>query len=97
MFTITISTDYPDTPSPTDFTMNDLRLCTMITGKPDGKERCPVFHDLIPWKSCTVIVPLEHEDAARYWLDALHGAGCIQWRKPIDHRSVALRSNYMAW
>jgi len=92
-----VSSNYLNDPAPTDFTLQDLELCRIISGKSDEKERCPVFHDLIPWKSCTVIVPLKHEQDALYWLDFIHGADSIQWRKPIDDRSVAIRSNYMAW
>ena len=96
-FQIKVSTAYHGVPEPTAFTKEDLELCRIASGKVDEQERCPVFHDLIPWKSWTVIVPLEHEQDAMYWLDYIHGADSVTWRKQVDHRSVALRSNYMAW
>jgi hypothetical protein len=57
---------------------------------------CPVWGDEIPYKSVTVIVAADEEDAATYCLACAHG-GDYDRRKVLDDGRIALRSNYQAW
>ncbi len=57
---------------------------------------CPVWGDKLPYKSVTVTVSLEDEEAAAYCLESAHGG---QWtrRKVHSDGTVSLRSNYVCW
>jgi hypothetical protein len=59
-------------------------------------EKCPVWGDMVPYKSVTVVVPADEEDDAAYCLSMAHGGGYSR-RKVLDGGRVALRSDYAAW
>ena len=65
-------------------------------GPDDQGDVCPVWGDIVPWKSLTVIVPPELENAATYCLACMHGAGYSR-RKVLEDGRVAFRSDYAAW
>jgi len=62
----------------------------------DQGDICPVWGDRLPWKSSTVIVPPELEDAAAFCLACADGGGYSR-RKVLEDGRVALRSDYQAW
>jgi hypothetical protein len=59
-------------------------------------DRCPVFGDVVPYKSVTVIVPMEREADAQFSLEYVHGGGSVSARKAMGDM-VALRSDYQCW
>lgn len=62
-----------------------------------GYETCPVFNDIVPCKSVTVICDKEQESDVTYWLEYVHGGNCISESKILDDGKIALRSDYMCW
>jgi hypothetical protein len=44
---------------------------------------CPIWGDIIPYKSVTVVGPIEQEQEIRYWLEYVHGGGSVAARKVI--------------
>jgi hypothetical protein len=75
---------------PSDLTPAELKASGLPT-------LCPVWKDKLPYKSVTVICPADVEDQVTYWLEYVHGGGCISKRKKLADGNVALRSNYMCW
>ena len=61
------------------------------------KETCPVFGDVVPFKSVTVVCPEVQFDDVAYWLVYVHGAGCISKTKRLGNGEIAIRSNYQCW
>ncbi len=57
---------------------------------------CPVFGDVLPYKSVTVVCTEEHFNAVTYWLSFVHGGQHYGEKKLKDGR-IALRSNYQCW
>lgn len=60
-------------------------------------EECPIWGDIVPRKSCTVVCNKELEDETIYWLEYVYGGDCITRRKEIDDKNVALRAEYTCW
>lgn len=58
---------------------------------------CPVWKDALPYKSVTVICTQEQRSNVEYWLEYVHGGGCIEKIKEFSDGKVAIRSNYMCW
>lgn len=58
---------------------------------------CPVWGDVLPYKSVTAISCLEQQDGVEYWLEYVHGGGAIEKTKNLPDGKVAIRSNYMCW
>lgn len=61
---------------------------------------CPIFGDVIPYKSVTVVCGVDQYDDVTYWLTYVHGSGCLEQIKKIERGSrkmLAIRSNYMCW
>ena len=57
---------------------------------------CPVWGDVLPYRSTTVIVDAKEEEAAAFCLACAHGGGWSR-RKVLKDGRVALRSDYQAW
>lgn len=74
-----------------------LDLSTSAKVVPGGETRCPVWGDVVPWKSVTVIVDAADEADARYSLEYVHGGGSVSRRMALPNGRVALRSNYQCW
>lgn len=60
-------------------------------------ETCPVFGDVIPYKSVTVICDENQFNDVKYWLEYVHGADCIAKTKILENGKIAIRSNYQCW
>lgn len=60
-------------------------------------ETCPVFKDIVPYKSVTIVGPLDKQDELEYWLDYVNGGESISKVKTLDNNRVAIRSDYMCW
>jgi hypothetical protein len=66
-------------------------------GHPDHPVACPVFGDIVPWKSVTVICKLEEEGEVTHWLSYVHGGDTVSNRQEFTDGRVALRSDYQCW
>lgn len=65
-----------------------------------SKEICPHFGDKVPYKSVTVICLKEQEQEVVYWLEYVHGGGCINVTDDFtkdDKAMCAIRSDYQCW
>lgn len=58
---------------------------------------CPIFGDVIPWKSVTVVCDEDDVAEVEYWCVFVHGGDCFSAYKDLPDGKVAIRSNYMAW
>jgi len=67
----------------------------MIVAKTN--EVCPIFGDIVPYKSVTVVCDKEQCGEVAYWLSYVHGGDCISQSKELEDGKVAYRSNYMCW
>jgi hypothetical protein len=63
----------------------------------DIPEVCPIWGDVLPYKSVTVVFDAELENQVIHWLTYVHGSDCVADRKELEGNRVALRSNYMCW
>ena len=59
-------------------------------------ETCPVWGDVVPYKSVTVVVPRKDEADAEYCLACHHG-GHWSRRKDLGRGFIAIRSDYQCW
>lgn len=66
----------------------------MVVAKTD--DVCPIFGDVVPYKSVTVICMKSQESEVRYWLSYVHG-GPASKRFELPDDRVAIRSDYQAW
>ena len=62
-----------------------------------SNEQCPVWSDILPYKSVTVICAAEQEYEVLYWLEHVHGGACVSDVMSLADGRVAMRSNYMCW
>ena len=60
-------------------------------------ETCPVFGDVVPSKSVTVVCRDEEVDEVLYWLSYVHGGDNINGMQPMPNKKVAIRSDYTCW
>lgn len=61
-------------------------------------EQCPIFKDIIPYKSVTVVCNTNQEREVTNWLDYVMGGRSISKRKEIKSVGiVVLRSDYQCW
>ena len=70
----------------------------VATSTDDGlPKRCPVWGDLLKYKSVTIICRPCLEEEVIYWLEYVHGGGSVSRRKTISKHEIALRSDYQCW
>lgn len=82
------------------FTQSDKDKLTAII-----PEICPIWNDVLGYKSVTVICLPCQEEEVRYWLEYVHGGNSVRGRKLIRGEAygfqagelVALRSAYQCW
>ena len=67
----------------------------MIVARTD--DICPIFKDKVPYKSVTVVCTQAQKEDLIYWLEYVHGGGCVQDERDLPDGKVAIRSDYMAW
>lgn len=65
-------------------------------------EHCPIFGDVVPYKSITVVVPelMVHDRLVvevEYWLDFVQGIGSVSQRRSMPDGTVGIRADYTAW
>jgi hypothetical protein len=60
-------------------------------------EKCPVFEDILPYKSVTVICNEDQRDEVIHWLIYVHGGNCVSKTKALDGNRIAFRSDYKCW
>ena len=58
---------------------------------------CPVWGDRLPYKSVTVVCHESLVEEVTYWLEFVHGGGCVSNMKEVGESQVALRGDYMCW
>lgn len=61
------------------------------------KSICPIWKDILPYKSVTVICDETQVSEVMYWLSYVHGANCISDETKLPNGKFAIRSNYMCW
>lgn len=62
-----------------------------------SNDKCPIFKDIVPFKSVTIICEPEVENDVVYWIEHVQGAGSISKRKVTKDGKVILRADYMCW
>ena len=62
-----------------------------------SEQKCPIFGDVVPYKSVTVLCNIEQEKEVQYWLEYVQGAGCISRRRMVKVGKIALRVDYKCW
>lgn len=60
-------------------------------------DKCPVFKDIIPYKSVTVVCKPEEEHEVIYWLGYVQGGDCVSKRAELKNGNIALRADYQCW
>ncbi|WJV31689.1 hypothetical protein QTG56_23935 (plasmid) [Rossellomorea sp. AcN35-11] len=60
-------------------------------------EKCPYFGDVLAYKEVTVVCKKEEFEEVEYWLEYVHGSGCVRKNVEINSEEIAVRSTYMAW
>jgi hypothetical protein len=66
----------------------------------NSQDKCPIFGDIVPYKSATLVCKLEQEREVEYWCDFVMGGGSVSDRKELtgkDKGKVALRADYQCW
>ena len=66
----------------------------MVVAKSD--DRCPIWNDILPYKSVTVVCKEEDFNDVIFWLAYVHG-GEYSKTKKLPQNKIAIRSNYQAW
>jgi hypothetical protein len=69
----------------------------IASGMPDHKTRCPIFKDVLPYKSVTVVCKPSQVLEVKYWLEYVHGGGSVSKIKVLPDNRVAIRSDYQCW
>lgn len=60
-------------------------------------EKCPVFNDVLPYKSVTMVCGINQLEEVTYWIEYVQGANCISDLKEMPGDNIAIRSNYTCW
>lgn len=58
---------------------------------------CPILGDKLPYKSVSVVCKVEDYNAVEYWLEYVHGGGCVERVVDLKDGMMLVRSNYMCW
>lgn len=56
---------------------------------------CPMTKSTLPYKSVNVVCKKEKQQAVEYWLEYVHGGGCVEFTVAVEGDRVLIRSNYM--
>lgn len=59
--------------------------------------KCPIFNDIVEYKSTTFVFPKSKEEEVIYWVEYVYGGDCITKRKELDDLRVAIRAEYQCW
>lgn len=78
-----------------DFKNNKMIDNGMVVAR--SKEDCPIFKDILPYKSMTVVCQNEQQEDVVYWLEYVHGSNCVSKVKKLDESNIAIRSDYQCW
>ena len=60
-------------------------------------EKCPIFKDIIPFKSETIVCHKDQSEEVSYWIEYVNGADSISEIKELDDDKLAFRCEYMCW
>lgn len=77
---------------------HELKTTGMVVSK--SGETCKYWGDKLPFKSVTIRIPSEQKELVnevRYWLEYVHGAGCINVEQSLPDGSIIIRSDYQCW
>ena len=61
------------------------------------ESKCPVWGDVVPFKSATLICSEEQYDSVVFWCEYVQGADSISRERTLDDGRIALRADYMCW
>lgn len=59
-------------------------------------ENCPHFNDVLDYKEVTAVCKKEDFESVLYWLEYVHGTGCVEKTMELESGKVAIRSAYNA-
>lgn len=62
-----------------------------------SEEKCPVWHDKVPYKAVTVVCKKSQVSDVTYWLEFVHGGDSVTKYKELPRGKVAMRSEYQCW
>ena len=65
--------------------------------KARSKDKCPIFKNYIPYKSCTLMCNESELDEIIYWSEWVMGGGCVSKHKVLKNGYVAIQIDYMCW
>jgi len=63
----------------------------------NSHEQCPIFEDIVPYKSATVVCKAEQQGEVEYWCDYVMGCSSVSQVKELKDGKVALRADYQCW
>lgn len=62
-----------------------------------SNQKCPIFNDVIPYKSSTLVCDSSIKDEVIYWLDYVLGGGSVSKTKEFEDGKIAIRADYQCW
>jgi len=63
----------------------------------DEDHVCPIWGDILGPKDVTVVCHEDEADEVEYWLEHVHGGGCVVDYRDLPDGMVAMRSEYQCW
>ena len=79
---------------PSSMSKKEKDAICRTTGRP---QICPIWKNELGYKSVTVIFEEKDYAAVTYWLEYVHGGGCVVDEKSLPEGKMAIRSDYMCW
>lgn len=58
---------------------------------------CPVWGDVVPNKSVTIICEASQVEEVVYWLEFVHGGNSVSNMQNLADGKIAIRSDYQCW
>ncbi len=65
--------------------------------KARSNQKCPIFKNYIPFKSCTIKCKEEELDDVIYWSEWVMGGDCISKHKELGQGVHAIQIDYQCW
>ena len=62
-----------------------------------SNKKCPIFKDVVPYKSVTAVCAEEQKSEVIYWLEYVLGANCVSLLRRLENGAIAIRANYQCW
>lgn len=62
-----------------------------------GEVKCPVWGDVLPYKSVTIECAVEQWPEVEYWLDYVLGGGSVSKVRYTESSTMYARADYQCW